>query len=185
MVKVRPDGSVLFEHANGFLGTAEVMDAEEFFQAKRDRELGRWRYPLNPDYVAYPREPFPGESRRVRVIRESNGDFVDTVEGSTLGGLFKDAARAFFEAHPVAKPWHEAEHGEVWEVTHTGGVDLCRVTGLGVFVQVSGSGALVSMPLTDPSITAARRVWPVDESVTVAQQVASSQAGLASIRGAL
>ena len=48
-VSARSDGSVMFDHANGYLSPASVMDAEEFFQARRDAELGRWRYPLEPD----------------------------------------------------------------------------------------------------------------------------------------
>lgn len=151
-VRVGGDGSVMFGRVNGFLSREATYDAEEYFQAKHDEELGRWRWPLDPDYVAYLRDDEP---RRVRVIRESTGDFTDTVEGSTLDGPFKDAARAYFEAHPAPKPWHDAKAGEFWSVEHLG-IEVCRVddvNGTLRFVGVDGRGLSVSMPITYHSIT--------------------------------
>lgn len=97
-----------------FLSVKETQAAREFFQHERDEELGRWRWPENPEYVAYRRDAYPGYKRRVRVIHEPDGDFVDTVEGSIHDGIFKDAARAYFEAHPERKPWDTASAGELW-----------------------------------------------------------------------
>lgn len=161
---------------------AATFALEEFFQAKRDAELGRWRWPLNPDYVVYP----DGTSRRV--VRETDGASLsvslhDRKVMTTYLDSYVGAARAYDEAHPERKPWEDTQYGEVWEVTHNGQVDLCRVNSRGRFEQVSGTESLVSMPVTHRSITAAERVWPKAEQ-TVASGV-SSQAGLASIRGTL
>jgi hypothetical protein len=163
-VRAKADGSVVFDHVNGYLGPEQVFDAEEFFQARRDLELGRWRYPLNPDYVVYVREPYPGELRRVRAIQESTGDFVDTVEGTTLDGPFKDAARAYFEAHPERKPWEDAKPGEFWALklpmatiaAASQDETLWQVDAVGATFVSTVFGPL---PLTSGLIADARLVW--------------------------
>lgn len=132
---------------------AATFALEEFFQAKRDAELGRWRWPENPDYVVYPR----GEDR-VRVILESTGDFADSSRGTVIVSPFKDAARAYFDAHPESKPWHDAEQGEFWAVHHMGMVEVCQVRD-GRFEGVDMThGSRVSMPVTHHSITEAHRL---------------------------
>lgn len=152
-VKARPDGSVLFDHANGFLGRAVVMDAEEFFQAKRDEELGRWRHPQNPDYVVYPLI-----EDRVRVLREASGTFEDFSRddaSATSGWVPRSVAFAYFEAHPVVKPWHDAAEGEFWSVEHMGMIEVCQVR-KGRFEGVDATlGSRVSMPVTHSSIVRA------------------------------
>jgi len=122
----------------------------EFFQAEADERLGRWRWPENPDYVVYRREAYPPvNARRVRVILEPTGDFVDTVEGSKIDGPFKDAARAYFDAHPEPKPWHDAEPGDVFLVTWPGSEREEAVI-------VPGG-----WPEAWECVTSARRIWPV------------------------
>ncbi|GGH33977.1 hypothetical protein [Microbacterium album] len=129
----------------------------EFFLHERDEQLGRWRWPENPDYVVYPRE-----ERRVRVIHEPTGDFADSVRGTTIPGPVKDAARAYFDAHPEPKPWRDAKPGEVWVVTKddTEGEFAAVVSDPVVTGRTSFDAAAISFPVTDLRITAARRIWP-------------------------
>lgn len=110
-IKVGEDGSLIFDHVNGYLGTDSVFDAEEYFQAKRDAELGRWRWPENPHYVVY------ADGDRAVVVDERNGDrthYLRTLcEGSpaevSADGLHA-AVHAYFEAHPDGTPdWADAE----------------------------------------------------------------------------
>ena len=129
---------------------------EEFCQAKHDAELGRWRDPLDPHLVVYRRD---GE--HVRVIDERTGDFQDAVRGTTLSGSFKDAARAYFEAHPERKPWHEAEPGEVWVLTVRGFTLAWVADGDGDFQHLVDPE---SIRRTDPEIMDGRRIWPEDAS---------------------
>lgn len=147
---------------NGYLGPEQVFDAEEFFRARRDAELGRWRSPLHPDYVVY-RIGYDAlvVGERVGLSQKFARGDVDDAENRVPAQV----AFEYFEAHPERKPWEDAQYGEVWAVTHTGGqTDLCRVTSYGRFEQVSGTDVLVRMPLAHPSITAARKVWPEDAS---------------------
>ena len=149
-----------------FLSVKETQAAREFFQHERDEELGRWRWPENPEYVAYRRDAYPGDKRRVRVIHEPDGDFVDIVEGSLLDGFFKGAARAYFEAHPERKPWEDAKPGEVWEFT----------LGCSSGQYLADGGRFFLLPLRAPSdpgwkpasfasnFETGERIWPEDAS---------------------
>lgn len=108
---------MVFDHANGYLSPASAMDAEEFFQAKRDEELGRWRWPENPDWVAIEgrREP---QGRTVVVVNEKTLErfwFNELVGQVIRSSQAHEAGRAFFEAHPERKPWADAKDGDIWE----------------------------------------------------------------------
>src|SRR5690606_1284379 len=116
----------------------------EFFQHVRDEELGRWRWPKDPDYVVYPTED------GFLVVRESvglsefrNGLYVHDMEG--------EAARDYREAHPERKPWEDAMHGEAWVITYNGGEHAVLCDGA-YFTWPAGSMQHIS----DPDITAAR-----------------------------
>src|SRR5690625_2157557 len=108
------------------LDADESQALREFFQHERDRELGRWRDPESPDYVVYPPDyvAYPNEDTVV-VLHEATGARISwtrgeaeqEVYGAMLGFV---TANRYFEAHPVAKPWQDAEPGEVWEVTLEG-----------------------------------------------------------------
>lgn len=135
-------------------------------RAEEDARLARWRWPENPDYVVYPRDTYPPENaRRVRVILEPTGDFVDTVEGSTIDGPFKDAARAYFDAHPEPKPWYDAGPAEVWDVDlPSGGMRAVTVYSarhedepVTVFRDAHTQ---VEIETDDPTIRDARRIYP-------------------------
>lgn len=92
-------------------------DLHEFFQAERDKELGRWRWPENPDYVAY-----ADDDGDVVVLNEGTGASYslttrrDVTKRNPNHPATK-AAQAYFEAHPEPKPWDAAKEGEVWIVT--------------------------------------------------------------------
>lgn len=88
----------------------------EFFQHERDEELGRWRWPENPDYVVYPKANSTTGKRMVRVISETYGYGRDHCEGDHEQSDYRQAAAAYFAAHPESKPWHDAEDGSVWRL---------------------------------------------------------------------
>lgn len=163
-VQSNEDGSVTFEGVRGYIAPEQVFDAQEFFQAQRDLELGRWRWPENPDYVVYRRDAYPAGTRRVRVINERSGDFSDTIEGSRFEGVFKDAARAYFEAHPERKAWEDAKPGEAWLLTVNGteGAYLYSDNNLdAIWLFAGADGHVVA---GSDRITDGRRIWPEDAS---------------------
>ena len=142
-------------------GNLEGIEAlREFFQHERDQELGRWRWPENPNWVAYPNEG--GDT--VTVLDETYPD----EWGFTYrrGSHFLDyphaapAAKAYFAAHPKPKPWHEAVEGEVWLLMFPNSTQAWFVNG-GYFQNVR---TLTNINKTDPGITAARRIWPEDSN---------------------
>lgn len=171
-VQIRDNGTVTFDHANGYLSPETAMDADEFFQAQRDLELGRWRCPAEPDWVAQEDEPDVYGRRTVRLFNERAFEMHHlnslVTEGTTSGELAKHrVARAFFEAHPQVKPWHGAQAGEFWQVQHMGMTETCRVDdvyGVLRFTGVDGGATSVTMPVTHHSIRHARRMGIEDAS---------------------
>lgn len=163
-VKPQEDGSIRFGLGLGYLGRYEAMDAEEYFQAKRDAELGRWRSPVDPHLVMYVE---PGDS--VLVVDEQTGDHkaFTRAEAYEIEGLaYRRAARAYFEAHPEREPWEDAQPAEVWALTIedrergiTPRESLYQLDGNGVWWRSNGT----FLGRAD-WITAARRIWPEDAS---------------------
>lgn len=163
-VKPGEDGSVLFGAANGFLSREAAFDAEEWFQAKRDADLGRWRWSENPTYIVKEGKPNGdfGNGRTVHVFNEETFErfhFNERVMSANGGApAAHQAARAFFSAHPAHHPWHDAQPGEFWLVEHMGMVEVCQVV-KGRFEGRDGTlGSRVSMPVTHSSITVAVRM---------------------------
>lgn len=148
------DESSLFLTLPGMRTTA----LREFFQNERDQELGRWRWPENPDYVIIPR------ARGVRVVSETTGMSLDARRGQYRGGgatLF-GAAAAYFDAHPERKPWEDAKPGEVWLLTLDGdesafypSKSLSRA-----FTPVAPNTGMTAVSMNWPEITAGRCIWP-------------------------
>lgn len=164
-VNVGADGSVMFGPALGYLSREAAFDAEELFRAKRDADLGLWRSPLDPDWVAIEGEPEDGGRRTVVLVNERTLErewLNDRIlEFPTIEDAPHRAGRAFFVAHPKVEPWHKAQAGEFWSIMHTGQAETCRVdevNGTLRFVGVDGQGLSVSMPVTHHSITAGRRM---------------------------
>jgi len=141
----------------------------EFFQKERDDELGRWRWPENPDYVVYIAPECADYD--VRITCETSGDSMVYTRSEDYGqnrdhpweSLWARAARAYFDAHPEPKPWHDAEVGEVWLLTVDGDempAVVCADT-VGTFGGVKFATSLRGWFGRDASaITAGSRVWP-------------------------
>lgn len=163
VVKPQEDGSIRFGLGLGYLGRHEAMDAEEFFQAKRDEELGRWRCPVEPDHVVYE------SNGQLRVMRESDGHSNvmsrKWFEEHRMS-IFAAEERTFFrvlgiyvEAHPERKPWHDAKVGEVWILTHVKGETGAFIVDRDRFESPSWS-----LTLNAESITDGHRIWSEVES---------------------
>lgn len=154
-----------------YLNKAQASALREFFQHERDEELGRWRWPENPQYVVYPR----GDSG-VHVLDEGSGigsaRFIHRNGDPDNPTAEYQAAYAYFEAHPERKPWHAPDAGDHWalHIAHgmalSGDEHLYKYTRWGSqgrwgFVPTDGGSVLDP---TDPTITAGRRIWPEDAS---------------------
>lgn len=174
LVLNREDGSVAFHLGNGYLGADVVMDAEEFFQAKRDAELGRWRWPANPQWIVYPRRPgfVPYGDADLLVINEVDGSAMEYVATDDDGTCYTgreepaaEAARAYFEAHPARKPWEDAKAGDVW-VIEVEGVESYAVHVVAEFFGAvsfqTPTGRKVDM--NNSAFTGFRKIWPEDAS---------------------
>lgn len=132
---------------------------EEFCQAKHDAELGRWRWPENPDFVVYRTDDFDG----FMILDEREGRtwtyrWFAIKDDPAYDGPW-DAARAYFEAHPERKPWHDARPEEVWLMGSGLHEFVALVGDDGKFRFADGS----EMAVTEEFITG-RRLWPEDAS---------------------
>lgn len=134
----------------------EIAALREYFEHERDEQLGRWRWPENPDYVVYPR----GDGA-VAVLYERHaeggilyrrGDPVHDMEG--------EAARAYFDAHPEPKPWHDAKPGEVWALSVEGEEIACIVTPCGPDFEPVAHPVWATLARGSDRITSGRRIWP-------------------------
>lgn len=134
----------------------------EFFQHERDEELGRWRWPENPEYVVYPHEDGGG-----RVWNERS------CEGGYRNGLYAhdpegQAVKAYRESQP-AKPWHQAIPGQAWVVDWNTGDEAFSQALLVADFSAEGrvfadAEEKVTLPIISPMITDARRIYPVEVS---------------------
>jgi hypothetical protein len=151
------------------LSGAEAL--HEFFQHERDEELGRWRWPENPDYVVYPLGLDHDGRRFASALHEPSaitgkwqeGQYrVDPpTESNDLGIL---AVQAYFEAHPEWKPWEDAKPGEVWVLTFDGADDTFKAYESRFGKTYFTRSRETSTDLVDVRITAGRRIWPEDAS---------------------
>ncbi|MGO3147117.1 MAG: hypothetical protein ACTIJ6_05495 [Leucobacter sp.] len=147
-----------------------VTALREFFQHERDQELGRWRWPDNPQYVVYEDKARSYINQpAVIVINESDGatamcgrDGLYSASGIGVSDKWcEPAAAAYFDALPVRKPWHDAKPGEVWALTYEG---VEQAWGVGFdgslelrFIFACGDSRVSA---DDADITAGRRIWP-------------------------
>lgn len=137
----------------------EAKALREFFQHERDKELGRWRWPENPDYVVY-----PSDDGGCTVFHEVTSGFIFFSDRTLVKGTSEKhrAARAYFEAHSEPKPWELAKPGEVWVLTISNrgemeGNDAFEVTkGLIRFYSTIWG----NYDLDSECIIAGRRIWP-------------------------
>ncbi|MFF1540458.1 hypothetical protein ACFVWL_10280 [Microbacterium sp. NPDC058269] len=159
-----------------WLGHEEVRALREFFQHERDEELGRWRWPENPDYVVYsnPDEAFErmfGPNLDLVILRDSDGMTKGYVREEDQGGPPMDhrighmlAARAYFEAHPERKPWEAAAAGELWAFNTDPGTRETlweRDTSESRWHLPGQAKAVLGVHFT---IVTGRKIWPEDAS---------------------
>ena len=142
-------------HATG--SVEGIAALREFFRAEEDERLGRWRVPGHSNWVCYPAR----HAYEVVVFNEDEPLYGSRLlsRGDDTWPYYRAAADAFFDAHPEPKPWHEAKPSEVW---------LLTVPEIGETAYVAGDfnfrAADHGMLITDPRITAGRRIWPEEES---------------------
>lgn len=162
-----PGGSP--SHGNNLWPGNDVALAE-YFQAERDKALGLWRWPENPDYVvksssryslAVIHEP-TFWSRNVVHFADTRdvAEFMHEEPGKHLKP-WRKAARAYLREHPLKQPWHDAKPGEVWLVKTVEFIDgtpmlvESRLDRANVF---NNQTHIYSVEL--PDIYHARRIWP-------------------------
>ena len=95
-----------------------VVGVRNSFQEKRDRALGRWRDPVNPDMVCYPVDG--SKTVDLRVLDERTGESFFYARYNVLNQKFRpsfETANRYFASHPTMRPWEEAKEGEYWLVT--------------------------------------------------------------------
>lgn len=142
-----------------------VVDAlREFFRAEEDERIGRWRFPVDPDFVVYaPRPGFrPVDSTEpcdLFIINENWGAglaYLDAEYSSydEEDRPFADAGRAYFEAHPEPKPWHDAKEGEVWVIEVDGETKALLVD------PEQFTDGNEGIDFDHKGITAGRRIYP-------------------------
>lgn len=162
--------NVAMRPAESWLEPWAVRALREFFRAERDEELGRWRYPKNPEWVVYPKRPGfkPYNGADLLVVNEVAGASMEYVQADDDGTEYVDrdepaakVARAYFEAHPERKPWEDAKTCEVWLLTVDGIESPWTVNNAGVFEDPSST-----IELDNRNITAARRIWPENDGST-------------------
>lgn len=146
-------------HIHRKIGSRTTKALEEFFLVKRDKELGRWRDPEDPNFVVY-RDKFHDdeEGRCILTVDERDGNMYHSWSKESI---ITPVAERYFDAHPEPKPWHDAKVGEVWVLTQ--GKD--NETRPWIYKQeeywLSSDGvwALVTDDEIN-AITAGRRIWP-------------------------
>lgn len=145
---------------NTFVFEEELLALREFFQHERDEELGRWRWPENPNWVIYRKS-----DDEVTVLDEldpEEGGYTVYREDEEIWPEFQPAARAYFAAHPEPKSWHDAQEGEVWLITSSNpsrSERLCEFPAIFQADRFRDHGG--SWGVRD--IVAARRIWPEEE----------------------
>lgn len=173
MLRVAIDGNVPATWASA----RATVALREFFLAERDDQLGRWRWSENPDYVVYD-DPVDihrglfGSDIDIVIVCESDGVAKGYCRADDAGGEpaywrveFILAARAYFDAHPAPKPWHDAKPGEFWLINLHGQERVVRVDKPmyddrpAVFMPVDRMGQ-TWVVIDGPHVTAGRRLWP-------------------------
>ena len=148
-------------YCNGIytLETTEALRA--FFQAERDKELGRWRDPENPNVVVYPvPDQGDGYGRAVWVLDEA-----EMVSMTVLDDMHShSSASRYFDAHPLPepepKPWENAKEGDYWVLTIGGETSLWYQGRRGLFWMEGKRSSKTALK----DATAGRRIWPEGEA---------------------
>lgn len=157
------NGTVYSEAGRYAAGSPLDLAMGEYYRAKEDERLGRWRY--NRNIVVY------AGSGSVRVLDEQGGHVTNefhrahfTKPEGELSNVFRHAARAYFDAHPEPKPWHDAKPGEVWVITFSepggGTTDPWTMNRNGLF---ENPNYVSCIRVKDSTIISARKIWPTDD----------------------
>ena len=161
-LNVAPTDHLIIPPVTTGLGERTQQALREFFQHERDQELGRWRWPENPDVVVQADKG--GE--RAWVVDERNQQITGWVwradlDRSTARAQVVAAARAYFDAHPEPKPWHDARDGQLWIIRFSDypNTDVSALVKNGTFVYNDHYLGGISA-VNDITITAGRRIWP-------------------------
>lgn len=162
-IKEDEGGNISGECGVHIANSAYALALREFFQAERDEELGRWRWPENPDYVVYRTDPVC-----ISVIDEKDGCEWVYYRGGlnfTCPDLIAEAGEAYFVAHPEPKPWHDAKEGEVWVVDTGDSEERPMIVADYVEEGLVFNDAIYSAvyEVKSPEIQGARRIWPEPE----------------------
>lgn len=146
------------EMTNGLGHKSNVWNAiEEWVRAKEDERLGRWRDPERSHLTAYPTAGY--ETDEITILDEQDAEcYTITREAAEKGrgGWWLPTARAYFDAHPEPKPWHDAAEGEVWILMFPNTPHAWFVNG----DYFQSTKTLTNIAKTDPGITAGRRIYP-------------------------
>lgn len=141
----------------------------EFYQKRRDSNLGRWRDPVNSDFVVYWNTK--DDVAEIRsIFNEATGEShayplerweAELLDAETIEGRF-------YDAHPLPKvepkPWHEATHGEVWIVDGTARAVTNPLPGSGSPIRfVDVDSIRPAIDVMSPNIQEAYRVWSKPE----------------------
>lgn len=154
-------------NANRVLFAPHEFEAlREFFLHERDQELGRWRWPEDQNVVVVPdRSNFYGDGKRwasvydERRMGRNSWYCADTSSKGVRGDQpMHDAAHDYFAAHPVSKPWHAAEPGEVWLLTFLSGEQMIGLVDHDGECFIGAGQELTVIKST--AFTAGRRIWP-------------------------
>ena len=148
-----------------FVGPKAVKALREFFQHERDRELGRWRDPVHPNFVVYRVVDLDDNfGRAIQTLDETTGDtffYWEKLERPSEGIRGREVVNRYFAAHPETKPWDEAETGDIWELTGADGLKQAWVrNGTGGWVSINAPKV---MYYDGRGVTAGRRIWPEED----------------------
>ena len=144
------------------LETTEALRA--FFQAERDQELGWWRDPEEPDWVASP--TLYNRNANAAIVYNERTRFTcfwqrRAAETSSENYSSVRVAQRYFAAHPQPepepKPWEDAKEGDCWVLTIGGETSLWRRRGSRELFWMDGE---VPSGTTLKDATAGRRIWP-------------------------
>lgn len=166
MVRVRATGTELaVEGGFGILHVSKerTQALREFFRAEEDERLGRFRH---GEYVVYPDGEDQLGNRHVVTVWEKNGRRDSIYEDNIPNTVYGASARAYFDAHPEPKPWHNAKPGEVWVLTVDGAESAFYPSKSldRAFTPVTPGTGRTAVSMDSFEITAGRRIYPEDDS---------------------
>lgn len=142
-----------------WIGFEDDKALAEYYRAKEDERLGRWRWPENPDIYV---RPMKGNPDVFGVVKDNEDGLAygqySRADRRLLYGTdpMGQAARAYFDAHPEPKPWHEAVEGEVWELEFKAGAHAWFVNG----AYFQSTKTLTNIRKDDPDILSGSKIYP-------------------------